>query len=204
MLLCLQMLRSASLGPQEQQDLLRAKYPPVDHIFPCGVGPHVPYAGSFLSPEQTSAIPREISLSALRSAAHPILGSRADPQKLAASWVTNQMYDDTAIPVSGPVASIPGKQALPHVLHVINKCSNSWQCVPNFDAFTWATALTSPVNYCLAVTRGCLVRQANHQQTQMLPMQPGLAVASCAAVFLSPSRLQGFTAGEAECAAVYS
>ena len=77
---------STSWGSRELQDLLKAKYPPMDPIFPSGI-----------SPQDSPAAPREISLSAV---AHPILGDPADPQKLAASWVTNQLYGGTADQVS--------------------------------------------------------------------------------------------------------
>lgn len=77
---------STSWGNKEQQDLLKAKYPPMDPIFLSGVGP-----------QDSPAVPREISLSAV---AHPILGDPADPQELAASWVTNQQYGGTADQVS--------------------------------------------------------------------------------------------------------
>lgn len=103
-LLCLQILRSASLGSREGQGLLKAKYPPMDHTSPFGAGPHVIHAltqtGRSASLQQTPTVPREIALSAVRSAAHPILRNAADPQKLAASWVTTQQYGDTADAVS--------------------------------------------------------------------------------------------------------
>ena len=150
--LCLQMLGSATLGSKEQQDLLKAKYPPLDHSFPFGVGPHMPHAvtqaGRFPPQEDTPAAPRQMPLSAVPSAAHPILGDPADPQKLAASWVTTQQFGDTAGLVSsfclrGPAAVNPGQQASPHALHVIDENSNSWQCVLRCDAFTWVRALVS-------------------------------------------------------------
>ena len=67
-------------------------------------GPQTPQsaipAGAFQSPE-ASPVPSptaatEISLSAISSFQNPIYGFAADPQKLAASWVTNQHYGEAA------------------------------------------------------------------------------------------------------------
>lgn len=92
------------VGTREQQDLLKAKYPPMDPFFPFGANAHDPHAVTqarrFGSPEEAPAVPRKISLSAVRSAAYPNLGDPADAQKLAASWVTHQLYCDTADQVS--------------------------------------------------------------------------------------------------------
>ena len=90
-----------------QQDLLKAKYPNMDPNFSIGVGPQTPQAatpaGVFPSPEASplpSPHPREIPLSAVSCISNPIFGDPADPQKLAASWVTYQHYGDAADQVS--------------------------------------------------------------------------------------------------------
>lgn len=73
-------------------------------------GPQTPQsaipAGAFPSPE-ASPVPSstgatEISLSAISSFQNPIYGIAADPQKLAASWVTNQYYGEAANQVRNP------------------------------------------------------------------------------------------------------
>ncbi|DBA75610.1 TPA: hypothetical protein ACH3X2_009160 [Trebouxia sp. C0005] len=67
-------------------------------------GPQTPQAaipaGAFASPE-ASPVPSptgatEVSLSAISSLKNPVYGFAADPQKLAASWVTDQHYGEAA------------------------------------------------------------------------------------------------------------
>jgi len=73
-------------------------------------GPQTPQAaipaGAFSSSE-ASPVPSptgatEISLSAISCIHDPIYGIAADPQKLAASWVTNQHYGEAANQVRNP------------------------------------------------------------------------------------------------------
>ena len=91
----------------------------------------------------------------------------------------------------GPVAVVSGKQALPHALHDSNQHSNSWHFVLRFHPATSVRALTSAACMCAVtiwqMSRLCQVMQANHQQTQILPMQAALALASCEAASLHPS-----------------
>ena len=92
----------AKLRPDLPQDLLKAKQANADRNFTFW-GPQTPQAaipaGVFPSPE-TSPLPsptrKEIPLSAVSCISNPIFGDVADPQKLAASWVTHQHYGDTA------------------------------------------------------------------------------------------------------------
>jgi len=76
--------------------------PNLNYSFGDRNGPQTPQsaipAGAFPSPE-ASPVPSptaatEISLSAISSFQNPIYGFAADPQKLAASWVTNQHYGE--------------------------------------------------------------------------------------------------------------
>ena len=78
--------------------------PNLNYSFGDRNGPQTPQsaipAGAFQSPE-ASPVPSptaatEISLSAISSFQNPIYGFAADPQKLAASWVTNQHYGEAA------------------------------------------------------------------------------------------------------------
>ena len=77
-------------------------------------GPQTPQsaipAGAFASPE-ASPVPSptgatEISLSAISSFQNPIYGFAADPQKLAASWVTHQHYGEAANQVRSPQTTL--------------------------------------------------------------------------------------------------
>ena len=84
-----------------QQGFLKAGYPALDPSF--GVGPQTPgaatSAGRFPTLDASTA-PRAIPLSAMHITVHPLSGDPADPQKLAASWVTNQQFGDAADRVS--------------------------------------------------------------------------------------------------------
>jgi len=75
-----------------------------DQAFSFGSSPQTPQAaipsGIFPSPE-TSPVPSpkrttEIALSAISRIANPVYGVAADPQKLAASWVSHQHYGESA------------------------------------------------------------------------------------------------------------
>ncbi|KAL3145789.1 hypothetical protein ABBQ38_015166 [Trebouxia sp. C0009 RCD-2024] len=106
------------LTTKAQQDLLKASYPNPDPSFSFGVGPQPSRAGRHLSPDASTA-PREISLSAVRSV-HPISGDPADPQKLAASWVTHQQFGDATdrgtATAGGPAFWAHATQPQPHPL----------------------------------------------------------------------------------------
>jgi len=73
-------------------------------------GPQTPQAAlpaRLFSPPEPSPVPRpksttEISLSAISCIHDPIYGIAADPQKLAASWVTNQHHGEAAKQVKNP------------------------------------------------------------------------------------------------------
>jgi len=80
-------------------------------------GPQVPQAaipaGPFPSPEG-SPVPSptgatEISLRAISCIQNPICGVAADPQKLAASWVTDQCYGEAASQVRDPQKTLEQK-----------------------------------------------------------------------------------------------
>ncbi|KAL3135179.1 hypothetical protein ABBQ38_006270 [Trebouxia sp. C0009 RCD-2024] len=108
------------LTNKAQQDLLKASYPNHDPSFSFGVGPQTPWPGRYLPPDASTA-PRETSLSAVRSGAHPNFGDPADPQKLAASWVTNQQFGDRetdrgAGTAGGPALWAHASQPQPHPL----------------------------------------------------------------------------------------
>lgn len=77
-------------------------------------GPQTPQAaipaGAFASPE-ASPVPSptgatEVSLSAISSLKNPVYGFAADPQKLAASWVTDQHYGEAAHQVRNPQTTL--------------------------------------------------------------------------------------------------
>lgn len=92
----------ADISAKAQQDLLKANYPDFYSNSTFGVTPQTPRGGTSgkLHSPDGSSNPREIPLSAVRSGAHPLSGDPADPQKLAASWVTNQQFGDAAERVS--------------------------------------------------------------------------------------------------------
>lgn len=115
---------------KSQQDLLKAKYPNMDPNLSMGGGPQTPQAaapiGVFPSPEASplpSPHPREIPLSAVSCISNPVFGDAADPQKLAASWVTNQHYGDAVDQVNIPHASLTHSvstdQAAASVVHKV-------------------------------------------------------------------------------------
>lgn len=75
--------------------------PPVSLPQNGGNAPQTPQAvipiGVFPSPEASPVpSPTEISLSSVSCIHNPIFGIAADPQKLAASWVSNQQYGEAA------------------------------------------------------------------------------------------------------------
>ncbi|DBB15937.1 TPA: hypothetical protein ACH3X3_003311 [Trebouxia sp. C0006] len=90
-------------------------------------GPQTPQsaipAGAFPSPEASPVpsptVATEISLSAISSFQNPIYGFAADPQKLAASWVTNQHYGEAANQgqasgATGPAWQLAGPNSTPN------------------------------------------------------------------------------------------
>ncbi len=98
-------------------------------------GPQTPQsaipAGAFASPE-ASPVPSptgatEISLSAISSFQNPIYGFAADPQKLAASWVTNQHYGEAANQVSNPKTQCYGSED-PLSSELMQVCKRSGKC----------------------------------------------------------------------------
>ena len=98
-------------------------------------GPQTPQsaipAGAFPSPE-ASPVPSptaatEISLSAISSFQNPSYGFAADPQKLAASWVTNQHYGEAANQVSNPSTHCYGSGD-PGSSEFMQVCKRSGKC----------------------------------------------------------------------------
>ena len=83
---------------------------PLNPAHSFGNAPQTPQAvipvGVFPSPEASPVpSPTEISLSSVSCIQNPIFGIAADPQKLAASWVSNQQYGEAAHQVQQGCAS---------------------------------------------------------------------------------------------------
>ena len=96
---------STDLASATQHDLLKAKYPDMGP-FGTGAPPTLQAAisaGRVPSLETSplpSSVPKDTPLSPVSCMSSPILGDPADPQKLVASWVTDEHYGDAIQQVS--------------------------------------------------------------------------------------------------------